>query len=106
MMNSSRKRFMEFLDKSDKFPKSAKRDMPEYAYGGRVDDDFEEPEYNIDMIHGHATDFDSSGEPNTEYDYEGEHPMEYENEDMIPRRISKGGMVKRSGLAKALRRGY
>jgi hypothetical protein len=86
------------------------RAMKGYAAGGMVDDEAYTPD-NYDYQMGHASEYDSAGEPHTEDDLEDEHPMEYMAAGgVVPpahgmhvrggKKMSKGGMAR--GFAKAL----
>lgn len=123
--NQAQERYFQYLESKGKIPK---KKMPGddmepmhegYAMGGRVDlsddydggeydDDFELPDNNFDYEVGHATDYDSSGEPHTEDESEADHPMEYMSRGGVVRKkkMNKGGLVARSNFAKALRQKY
>lgn len=75
-----------------------KERLPHFADGGMVG-----MNYDYDM--GHATEYDSSGEPHTEFETEDEHPMEYMSQGGRAKKMAKGGMVARSKFVKALVRG-
>lgn len=82
-------------------PRRMREEMPGYAAGG-----FVEPEENYDWEMGHASEYDSSGEPHTEDDVESDHPMEFMAKGGRVKKMARGGMINRSNFAKALRKSY
>lgn len=124
--SQAQQRYFHYLESKGKMPKKTVDEfdnvtdfdhLPEhvkkYYRGGFVKDD--EPPHESEMTGvdhsmppgesfdydmGHASDFDSSGEPHTEFDDEADHPMEF---------MSKGGKVprrtmNRGAFVKALKR--
>lgn len=97
--NSARIRYFDYLEKKGKMPKPPQEDE---MHG--VDDESIKPEDDFDYEMGHASDYDSSGEPHTDHDLEDERPMEFMSRGGMVKRMYKGGHVPNPRFAKALRR--
>lgn len=110
--SSAQQKYFHYLESKGKMPKKTVKefdestnyeDLPEhvekYSHGGRV------PEENFDEQEGDASEYDSSGEPNTEPNtedkLEDEEPMEYMAKGGMIKKMSRGGKVN-PRFAKAL----
>lgn len=110
--SKAQQRYFHYLESKGKLPKKTVQeyddstdfeDLPErvegYSEGGMI-----EPENNYDWDMGHATSYDSSGEPHTEDELESEHPMEYMNKGGRAKKMNRGGVARDPEFVKALRR--
>lgn len=116
--NKAQSRYFQYLESKGKLPQMADKDsyhdsefedmeepMPGYYDGGRVDEYEDGMEDNLDYEMGHATSYDSAGEPHTEDKFEDEQPMEFMSRGgMVKKRMSRGGKVPSPGFAKALKK--
>lgn len=110
--SKAQQRYFHYLESKGKLPKKTVKDynestefddLPEsvdgYSQGGMI-----EPKNDYDWDMGHASEYDSSGEPHTEDELESEHPMEYMNRGGSVKKMNRGGAIKNPEFIKALRR--